>query len=301
MKILLTGSDGQIGHELILPLSKLGEVVAPPRSDLELAHPDDIVRQVRDLRPDVIVNAAAYTRVDEAGSHVELARAVNAHAPSVLADEARRSGAILVHYSTDYVFDGEKPEPYTEEDSPAPVNVYGETKLAGEEAIRASGARHLIVRISWVYGLRHANFLTTMLRLFREREEVAVVQDQTGGPTWSRSIAEATAEMLAKVALRDPARESEEPRMEGTFHLSAAGSTSWFTFASAILDRARALCGDDAIVTRRVVPIGMKDYPTPALRPKNSLLSNRKIQSTFGIELPSWSAQLDSCLAGLDK
>lgn len=297
MRILVTGSDGQIGHELIHALAPLGEIVAPSRSDLDLVNAEVLVSQVRGLRPDVIVNAAAYTRVDEAEMHPDVARAVNTRAPSLLAEEASRSGALLVHFSTDYVFDGRKADPYAEEDAPGPLNVYGETKLAGEEAIRESGARHLILRISWVYGLHRSNFLTTMLRLFREREQVAVVDDQIGGPTWSRSVAEATGDMVARLVEGGPGGGVD---LGGTYHLSASGSASWFTFASAILDRVRVFTGeDDPIVTRRVVAITSDDYPTPARRPRNSLLSNRKIRLAFGISLRSWSDQLDACLAGV--
>lgn len=297
MRILLTGSGGQIGHELAHALAPFGDIIAPSRADIDLAKTDVLVGRVRELHPDVIVNAAAYTRVDEAEIHRDLARTINTRAPALLAEEARRSGALLVHYSTDYVFDGRKAEPYGEEDPAAPLNVYGETKLAGEQAIRESGARHLILRISWVYGLHRTNFLTTMLRLFRQQEEVAVVDDQIGGPTWSRSIAEATGDMLTRLIEDGPGGGVD---LGGTYNLSASSSASWFTFASAILDRIRVLAGeDDPIVTRRVVAITSDDYPTPARRPRNSLLSNRKIQLAFGISLPSWRDQLDACLAGV--
>jgi dTDP-4-dehydrorhamnose reductase len=231
---------------------------------------------VRAANPDVIVNAAAYTAVDKAESEGDLAFAVNAVAPGILAEEARRSGTLLVHYSTDYVFDGSKPTPYVEDDAPNPLNVYGASKLAGERAIAASGCRHLILRTSWVYGPRGSNFLLTILRVARERPELRVVDDQIGAPTSSRAIAHATAQVL-------------RPGAHGTYHLSAAGQVSWCGFARAILARAG--------VATPVVPIRSEDYPTAAKRPRNSLLENSRLRADFGVALAPWEAGLEEVMA----
>jgi dTDP-4-dehydrorhamnose reductase len=208
-----------------------------------------------------------------------------------MAEEAAQLGALLVHYSTDYVFDGRKEQPYTEEDAPAPLNVYGRSKLAGEEAIRASGASHLILRTSWVYGLRGKNFLLTILRLAREREELRIVADQFGAPTWSRLIAEATAAMLALIAAGGPAAQAC-----GTYHLTASGSTSWHGFAAAIVAGATRAWGFEP-AARRVLPIGSADYPTPAARPATSRMSCERLCREFGLRLPGWSECLELCLA----
>lgn len=292
--ILLTGADGQIGWELRRALAPLGRVAAMRRAELDLADPAGIRGTVRSVAPGLIVNAAAYTAVDRAEEEPELAHRVNAEAPGVLAEEAARTGALLVHYSTDYVFDGEKRSPYVETDTPAPVNAYGRSKLEGEEAVRASGARHLILRTSWIYGARGSNFLRTMLRLAREREELRVVSDQTGSPTWSRMVAEATA--LALGSLR---RESDllgnAAAVSGTYHLTAAGETSWHAFAERILAtdprREEQRC-------RSVVPISTAEYPTPARRPARSVLSCERFADTFGLRLPQWEEQLAMALDG---
>ncbi|OIQ94714.1 dTDP-4-dehydrorhamnose reductase [mine drainage metagenome] len=275
--ILLTGATGQVGRELQRTLAPLGNVRALDRRALDLAHMDAIRAAIREQKPDLIVNAAAYTAVDQAAAEPGLAMIINGQAPGVMAEEARKLGALLVHYSTDYVFDGAKADPYTEEDEPAPINAYGSSKLAGERAIQASGCRHLIFRTSWVYGLFGKNFLRTILRLASEREELRIVADQTGAPTWSRMIAEATA-----LALRgDPP--------SGLYHMTSAGATSWHGFAQAILDAQGWRC--------KLVPIATHDYPLPATRPANSRLDNGKLAADFDLALPDWRHALGLCLA----
>jgi dTDP-4-dehydrorhamnose reductase len=266
VKILLTGPTGQVGWELAPKLAHLGEVIAPDRRALDLADAEATRARVRDLRPDVIVNAAAYTAVDRAESEPDLARAINGTAPGVLADEAKRLGALLVHYSTDYVFDGTKEAPYTEDDTPNPLSVYGRSKLEGDRAIQASGCRHLILRTSWVYAGRGQNFLLTMLRLGAGRPELRVVDDQRGAPTWARDIAAATVALLA-----DPPN--------GLFHLTAAGVTTWHGCACEIMRQAGLM----PIVHR----LRTDEYPTAARRPANSVLDNRKAQALLG-PLPDW-------------
>jgi dTDP-4-dehydrorhamnose reductase len=293
MRILLTGIQGQVGWELRRTLAPLGEIHGFDRSGLDLTDPDAIRRVVRGVAPTLIVNAAAYTAVDKAEAEPDLATAINATAPGVLAEEARRVGAAVVHYSTDYVFDGEKEGPYVEDDAPRPLGVYGRSKLAGEDAVRASGAPHLILRTSWVYGARGRNFMLTMLRLARERDELRVVDDQFGAPTWCRMIAEATALVVARC--RPGSRDLELSKVSGLYHLSAAGRTSWHGFATAILEDAAAL-SFGRLRARRVAAIVAADYPTPAARPRNSRLSNVKLQRVFGIVLPEWEDSLSRCL-----
>lgn len=277
MRILLTGRNGQVGWELERALAPLGEVVALDRARLDLSDPAAIQRVVRDARPEVIVNAAAYTAVDRAESEPALASAVNAAAPGVFAVEARRCGALLVHYSTDYVFDGEKKTPYVEEDPAHPLNVYGRTKLEGERAIEGSGCRYLILRTSWVYAPRGHNFLRTVLRLARERNELRMVDDQIGAPTSAAAIARATAEMLRRAG------------PEGLFHMTASGELSWRGFAQAIVTLEH--------LPVRVVGIASQDYPAAARRPRNSLLDNGKLRSAYGLTLGPWQHQLDEVMA----
>ncbi|HRH79802.1 MAG TPA: dTDP-4-dehydrorhamnose reductase [Thiobacillaceae bacterium] len=291
--ILLTGVNGQVGWELHRSLSALGNVVGLTSRDLDLADVDAIRAKVAEIRPALIVNPAAYTAVDKAESEPEKARAVNATAPGVFAEAAKACGAVLVHYSTDYVFDGGKDGPYLEDDPTAPQNIYGATKLEGEEAIRASGARHLIFRTSWVYGRRGANFLLTMQRLMRgdenKRPELKIVADQHGAPTWSRSIADATAQALAQCL--SPARGADRPEPWGTYHMTNGGETTWHGFAQAIaeltpLEKRPAL-----------TPIPTSAYPTPARRPANSRLDNGKLMRNFALRLPDWRQALEMCLA----
>jgi dTDP-4-dehydrorhamnose reductase len=289
--VLVTGGNGQVGWELVRALAPLGRVVAPGREEMDLGSGEQIREVVRALRPAVIVNAAAYTAVDRAESEPELARAINATAPGILAEEAARLGALLVHYSTDYVFDGSGDAPYTEAREPSPINVYGETKLAGELAVQGAGGPYLILRTSWVYGARGTNFVRTMLRLARERDELRVVDDQVGAPTWSRMIAEATAQIVGRVGF-DAGGLSR--MLSGVYHLTASGTTSWFGFAKEILalDPAR-----EEQCCRSVVPITSDQYPTPARRPRYSVLDNSRIASQFGLHLPHWKTQLELLLA----
>lgn len=286
MKILITGRNGQIGWELERQLQRLGEVAALDRASLDLADRDTVVRGVRQLKPDVIVNAAAYTAVDQAEAEPDKAHAANARGPAVLADEAKQCGALLVHYSTDYVFDGCKQGAYTEEDEPNPLSVYGASKLEGERAIQASGCRHLILRTCWVYGARGRNFLLTMLRLADEREELRVVNDQIGSPTWCRVIAQTTGELLQRRAWEDA----------GLMHLACKGHASWFEFASDIVSRTASRRQKQP----RMTPIASHEYPTPARRPANSRLSTARLERTLGHELPHWRDSLSACLATLE-
>jgi dTDP-4-dehydrorhamnose reductase len=303
--ILLIGRNGQVGSELARTLLQVGTVVALNRDQLDLSNPGKIREVVRSVRPHLIVNAAAYTSVDKAESEVAVARAINSEAPAVLAEAAQRIGATLVHYSTDYVFDGLKKAPYTEEDSPTPQNVYGRTKLAGEDAIRLSGASHLMFRTEWVYAQMGRNFLLTILRLATEHEELQIVNDQIGAPTWSRSIAIASTQVLSRILSENDPGALE--KVSGTYHMTASGETTWFQFAEAILEEASQLTAKPEwftaatrgkpIIAKRVTPILTSDYPTPAKRPSNSILSNDKLARTFGTRLPDWREQLKSVFA----
>jgi dTDP-4-dehydrorhamnose reductase len=286
MRILLLGKNGQLGWELQRSLAPLGELVALGRDGGALAadfsRPESLADTVRALRPDVIVNAAAYTAVDKAESETELARAVNAQAPAVLAREAAALGAWLLHYGTDYVFDGSGQEARDEDAPTAPLSVYGHTKLEGEEAIRASGCRHLILRTSWVYAARGGNFIRTMLRLAAERETLNVIDDQVGAPTGAELLADVSAHAL-RTALADPA-------LAGTYHAVAAGETSWHGYARFVIEWARAQGLPVKVAPQTVAAIPTSAYPTPARRPLNSRLSTRKLQDAFGLTLPHWQA-----------
>jgi len=276
--ILLTGAAGQLGFELRQSLSAHGEVTACDRASLDLCDADAIVRCVRSLRPQLIVNAAAYTAVDRAESDVASAQSINADAPSVFAAEAQRTGALLIHFSTDYVFDGAAREPYAEDAATHPLSVYGRSKRDGERAIEGSGCMYLIFRTSWVYGARGSNFLLTMQRLARDRDELRVVADQIGVPNWSRDLASAVATLVGG-GLPTLAERS------GLYHLSAGGSTSWFDFA-------RAIVGDSV----RVIPITTAQYPTPARRPAYGVLAMDKFERVFGFTLTHWRDALTQCL-----
>jgi dTDP-4-dehydrorhamnose reductase len=293
VKILITGANGQVGWALQRALASLGEVVALDQSELDLAQPDALRAQVRAIAPDAIVNAAAYTAVDRAESEPELARTVNAIAPGVLAEEAQRLDAVLVHYSTDYVFDGTKPGPYVESDPTNPLNVYGRTKLEGERAIGASGCRHLTLRTSWVYGTRGNNFLLTMLRLANERRQsLRIVDDQIGAPTWCQEIATATAALLARPELAGRGA-------DGLYHLTASGATSWFGFAQAIFaspEMARL-----GLMPPALEAIPSSAYPTPARRPANSRLDCGRLAERAGIRLATWDEALKRCLGEIDR
>jgi len=279
MRILLLGKIGQIGFELQRTLAPLGDVMAHDQDEADFLNPPALREFVRAKAPNVIVNAAAYTAVDKAEADNSLCRAINSAGPGILAEEARALGAQLVHYSTDYVYPGDKKSPYTENDPTGPLGEYARSKLEGDLVIQRSGANYLIFRTAWVYGARGQNFLRTMLRLANEKSELRVVSDQIGAPTWSRMIAEASAQAIARAAAK-PADYS------GVYHLTAAGQTSWFDFTAAIFDEFQ--------LERRpqLVPITTDQYPTPAKRPAYSVLSNDKFAGTFGMRLPDWRRQL---------
>jgi dTDP-4-dehydrorhamnose reductase len=300
-RILLTGKTGQVGWELARSLWALGDVVATERTSnesaipaIDLREPASIRSCIRYVKPDVIINAAAYTAVDKAESEPDVAVAINAHAPGILAEEAARLGAILVHFSTDYVFDGTGEQPWKEDDPAGPLNVYGRSKLAGEEAIRASEVPHLILRTSWVFGVRGANFVRTMLRLAAERTSLSIVNDQIGAPTSARLVADTTALILSQ------ARGNYAPFLQefgGTVHLASAGQTSWHEFATEIFRLATQR--GQRLAISEVIPIPSSAYPTPATRPKNSRLDCSRLAHRFGLIPPSWQATLADCLDGL--
>ena len=289
LRILVPGKTGQVGWELQSALAPLGTMIALDRSGMDLASPGSIRRAIRDAKPEIIVNAAGYTFVDKAESEPELAMQVNGVAPGIMAEEAKRLGAILVHYSTDYVFDGELDRPYGEDDPPNPLSKYGRSKLAGEQAIASSGAPHLIFRTSWVYAARGQNFVRTMLHLGQERSELRIVDDQVGAPTWARFIAEATAQVLHQLgdghkAIGDHA---------GIYNLTATGAVSWYGFASAIFAEAKARL---AMIPPKLIPITTAEYPLPARRPANSRLDTSRLTRTFGLRPPSWNEMLKACM-----
>jgi dTDP-4-dehydrorhamnose reductase len=287
-KILIFGRAGQVGWELRHKLACLGQLTSVGTPEVDFSKPDSIRAAVRAAEPSVIVNAAAYTAVDKAESAPELAWAINAVGPGVIAEEAKRLGSLLIHYSTDYVYDGSKPEPWVETDAPNPLNAYGKTKLAGDEAIEAVGGDYLILRTSWVYGARGSNFLLTMLRLAKERPELRIVNDQLGSPTTSECIAQATAQIVAQVLA--PAGGGLAGR-SGAYHLTNSGATTWFGFARAFLIK-RAACPT-------LTPISTSEYPLPARRPVNSVLSCEKIAEMFGVRMPPWEQALELVLEAL--
>jgi dTDP-4-dehydrorhamnose reductase len=287
MKILLIGKNGQVGWELRRTLAPLAEVVAVDYPEINFTDAPALRQFVAATRPDVLVNAAAYTAVDKAETETELCRQVNAMAPGVLAEEAKKLGALMVHYSTDYIFDGTKTSPYIETDAPNPLGAYGRTKLEGDRAVKAAGADHLIFRLCWVYGARGQNFMLTMQRLAREREKLRVVGDQFGCPTWSRMVAEATA-----LALKQVLNGEDRAAFNGEYHLAAAGQTSWHGFAARIIE----LMPEAERKCRVVEKITTAEYPTPAKRPAYSVLDCGKLQKTFGLRLPDWEASLRQVL-----
>jgi dTDP-4-dehydrorhamnose reductase len=294
-KILIFGSSGQVGWELRHKLACLGQIASFEYPKVDFSQPDSIRDTIRASQPAVILNAAAYTAVDKAESEPELAMAVNGTAPGVIAEEAKRLGSILVHYSTDYVFDGVKPSPYLESDTPNPLSVYGKTKLAGDQAIQSAGCEALILRTSWVYGARGNNFLLTMLRLAEERDELRIVDDQHGAPTSSECIAQATADILAQIM--PPAKGGLKGR-SGVYNLTNAGETTWFGFAKALItDR----CEIDGAAAPNLVAIKASEYPRPAKRPANSRLSCRLVEDTFGVRMPHWEDALSLVLETLRR
>ena len=286
MKILLFGKTGQLGWEARRSLSPLGEIHAMGSNELNLTRLDDLVKVIREIKPRVIVNASAYTAVDRAESEPDIARTINAKAPGVMAEEARALNASLIHISTDYVFDGGKGAPYAEGDGTNPLNVYGQSKLEGEQAIVQVGGGHVILRTSWVYSLRGDGFVTKILAWSRKQETLKVVSDQVGSPTWARMLAEAIAAMLAR-SLPDPGAFFEERR--GIYHLGGAGSVSRFDFAKAIL---RLDPNPDQQATKRLEPAPTADFPTPALRPLRTDLDCSRFEQVFGFGLPGWEAAL---------
>jgi len=292
MKILLFGKNGQVGWELQRSLSPLGEVVAVGTDSQHLCGDftdlDGIAQTVRTIAPDVIVNAAAYTAVDKAESEPDLSRTINALGPGLLAQEAKNSGAWLIHYSTDYVFDGSGDKPWRETDPVAPLSVYGKTKLEGEEAIRATGCRHLIFRTSWVYAARGGNFAKTMLRLAAERDQLTVINDQIGAPTGADLLADVTAHAI-RAAL-------QHPEVSGVYHLAANGQTSWHDYARYVIEFARQAGITIKVAPEAIQPVPTSAFPLPAPRPKNSRLDTGKLQNTFGLNLPHWQSGMTRML-----
>ncbi len=286
MNILLTGKTGQVGHELQYTLAPLGNVVALDRSRMDLTHPDSIRSAVRMIAPRILVNAAAYTAVDKAESEADMAMQVNGVAPGILAEEAKRLNALFLHYSTDYVFDGRSSRPYTEDDGTNPLNAYGRSKLEGEAAIAAVDGDYLILRTSWVYSDRGSNFLLAILRLAREKKELAVVDDQIGSPTWARALAGSTAALLTRPGIR---------KHSGTYHLSATGSTSRFGLSERIVALSVEMSGNTT-GWATLKPIVTAQYPLPAARPPTCITSKDKIKRVFDIEMSSWEEQLRRCL-----
>ena len=285
MRILLTGKNGQVGWELNRSLSTLGTIFALGRDQIDLAKPEKLGSVIQEIKPNIIINAAAYTAVDKAESEPELAMTVNGIAPGVIAEEAKKIGAGMIHYSTDYVFDGKATSPYKEEDAPCPLNIYGKSKLAGDQAVMQANIPHIILRTAWVYSLRGSNFLLTMQKLAQSKNQIKVVDDQIGSPTWSRAIAEGTARIL------EHCRSTGKSKIfshSGVFNMSCGGETSWFGFAKKILE----LSGENT----ELIPIPTIEYPTPTARPESSLLSNRKLKQVFHHEMPHWQDALLECL-----
>lgn len=295
MKILLFGRNGQIGWELNRSLLPLGEIAALGREDADLSNPESLREIVQTIKPDVIINAAAYTAVDKAEEEEELASVVNGVAPGILAQEAKKINALLVHYSTDYVFDGTKGRPYVETDQPNPINAYGRTKLAGEQAIQSSGCEYLIIRTAWVYSARGSNFLLTILRLASQKQELSIVDDQIGAPTWARNIADIT----ASVVLASNKQRLKGGFLSGIYNVASAGVISWFDFARAIVEIATTQGACGGLLVDQVNPISTENYPTAAKRPLYSVLSTDKIQSHFGFSSIEWKRALECCIASI--
>jgi dTDP-4-dehydrorhamnose reductase len=293
LRILVTGALGQVGWELQRSLANLGTITAVDLADLDLTDAAAVRAFIADQRPDVLVNPAAYTAVDKAEAQPDLAMAVNGVAPGVMAQEMARVGGLMIHYSTDYVFDGTKTTPWVETDPPNPLSAYGRTKLAGEQAVQAAGGAHVILRTSWVYGRRGGNFMLTMIRLAKERDELRVVADQHGAPTWCRTLAQGTADIVDRL-WSDPAVRARARTLSGVYHFTNGGATTWHGFASAIVAIAPELAERRHV---KVTPIATSDYPLPAQRPANSLLDNGKLAATFGIRPAPWDQALRACLA----
>lgn len=298
LRILVTGRDGQVGYELQDALALIGEVIAVSRKEMNLASADSIRNCIRSVRPKLIVNAAAYTAVDKAESEPELAQRVNADAVAILSEEAKDLGAAVIHYSTDYVFDGTKATPYVEGDPTNPLSVYGATKLAGEQALAVAGIPYLTLRTSWVYGVRGKNFLRTILKLATEKPELRIVADQTGAPTWARDIAAATAS-IAKRWFKDagnPLLPEQLFEHAGVYHLTAAGETTWHGFAAEAIRIHMQLFPEEGVHFAHLKAIPTSEYSTPAARPRNSRLDCSKVTRVFDIRLPEWSVVLTAVL-----
>lgn len=292
--ILITGKNGQVGWELQRTMMVLGTVIAIDIQSMDLSNPASMIKTLRQIKPDIIINAAAYTAVDKAEEEAGLAMKVNGVAPGILAEEAKRQGALLLHYSTDYVFDGTKQTAYIETDQPCPISVYGATKLAGEKAIQTVGGDYLILRTSWVYGARGSNFLLTMLRLMKERESLQIINDQEGAPTWSRLIAETTAHVV---------KQSLNERRQGLFqsgiyHLTSAGATSWHGFSKTIAGIAKTQ-EKQSMNIRKIEPITTEEYPTPAKRPMNSRMETGRLEQHYHLTMPTWAQGLELCMGEL--
>ena len=296
MKVLLTGSTGQLGRSLVEVLSPLADVIGTTRNELDLSLPDKIGEMVDQIRPDVIVNAAAYTQVDNAETEPDLARRVNADAPGLLGSAAGRIGAAVLHFSTEYIFDGESPRPYREDDEPNPQNVYGKTKLAGEQALGNSGAPYLIFRVSWLYSATGNNFFKTILKLSQERERLEVVEDQIGAPTSTDVVANAVATILGQCG---NSQHDIFSKKGGLYHLACLGSTSWKGFAEEIV-RGEKSAGMP-VKTREIRGITSEQYPSPVRRPKNSRLDTSLIQGKFGLRLADWKSTVSDVFEGLYK
>jgi dTDP-4-dehydrorhamnose reductase len=292
MRLLVTGANGQVGWELSRCLMPLGNVVALDHRRCDLSQPELLPNLIHSIKPDIIVNAAAYTAVDKAEQEEQLATTVNGTAVGVLAEESRKAGILLVHYSTDYVFDGVKQTPYTEEDAPNPINAYGRSKLAGDVAVRQAGGAYVILRTSWVYARRRQNFVRTILRLAGKGGDLRIVDDQIGAPTWARNIADATA-LIVRTVCQERA---QGQFASGLFNLTASGATSWYGFAKAILEEVTRHALLSAQALPQLKPIPSEAYPLPAARPKNSRLAEDRLSKRFGFELPDWKQGLSLCI-----
>jgi dTDP-4-dehydrorhamnose reductase len=303
LKILLTGKNGQVGFELARHLAATHhELVSVGSVDCDLSKPAAIRDLIQTVKPDVMINPAAHTAVDRAESEPDLAKAINAHAPEVMANELKKTGGLLVHFSTDYVFDGQKASPYNELDAPNPQSVYGQTKLLGEQAITASGVDHVILRTSWVFGAHGHNFLKTMLRLAAEREELRVVNDQFGAPTSARFLAQTVTHMLGRLGPVRAGNQEAKDRaaLTGLYHCSCSGRTNWHDYAKFAIELARRNGVKLELPANNLIPIPSSAYPTPAARPSNSVLDNTKLEKTFGIQRPDWQSEVEQVIQALN-
>ncbi len=304
MKILLTGKNGQVGYELVRHLAATNhELVSVGSADCNLSKPAAIRDLIQTVKPDVLINPAAYTAVDRAESEPDLAKAINADAPQVMASELKKTGGLLVHFSTDYVFDGHKTTPYTELDTTNPQSVYGQTKLQGEHAITASGVDHVILRTSWVFGAHGNNFLKTMLRLATERDELRVVNDQFGAPTSARFLAQMVTQMLTRLGSGKVSDKEAADRaaLTGLYHCSCSDRTSWYDYAKFAIEISRANGIKLKLQPNNLIPIPASEYPTPAARPANSVLDNTKLGKTCGIERPDWQSEVEQVIQALNS